>query len=730
MPTRIRRAPSSAATPRAASDSTVVDRSGLSWATVAAIAVSAVAVRLLHVWQMTATPFATVLFGDARGYDQWARRLAAGDWIGTDVFYQAPLYPYFLGAVYATLGADPVTARVVQALVGATSAMLLGAAAARLFDARTGLVAGLMLALYAPAIFLDGLLQKSVLDVFFVALIVYALARVVRGDAARGRWWIVVGLATGALALTRENAIVLVAVLAAWIGFGAPGLEGRRRQALGAFALGVALVLAPVAARNYAVSGGLYLTTSQFGPNFYIGNNASADGSYQSLRFGRGSPEFERLDATELAERAAGRTLTPGEVSAYWRDRALAFITGHPGAWLRLMGRKALLLVNASEAIDTESQEAYAAWSWPLRLLGWLTHVGVLLPLAVVGVWARWSDRRRLAVFGWIALAFALSTLAFYVFARYRYPLVPLLMLAAAPGLLALPRLAGEWRSRGAGIAIAVALALAVAAEVPLLSPARSRAITASNLGTAFYEAGRHDDAVARFREAIAAQPDYVPAFNNLGVALRAAGRTDEALTAYREGLALRDDYPDLHYNLANALLALGRPQEAAEHLARAASANGDSAGVHNNLGTALADQGRFVEAVAEFERAVALEPASARAHRNLGNALVEVGRQDQAYRHLTQAVTLAPDDAEARYDLGAWLLSQDRNAEAVDAFTTAIRLRPGYAEAHNNLGIAIGSTGDLTRAIAQFEEALRLRPGFADAAKNLEIARRARRTP
>ena len=39
-----------------------------------------------------------------------------------------------------------------------------------------------------------------------------------------------------------------------------------------------------------------------------------------------------------------------------------------------------------------------------------------------------------------IAAAFALSTLAFYVFARYRYPLVPLLMLAAAPGLLALPR--------------------------------------------------------------------------------------------------------------------------------------------------------------------------------------------------------------------------------------------------------------------------------------------------
>ena len=700
----------------------------LSWAALALVAGTALAVRLAHVWQMTATPFATVLLGDAKGYDQWARRLAAGDWIGADVFYQAPLYPYVLGAIYATLGADPVIARVVQALVGAGSSVLLAAAAARLFGRRAGLAAGLMLALYAPAIFLDGLLQKSVLDVFFVALIVHALARVLGGETAR-RWWALVGVATGALALTRENALILVAVLAAWIWFRVEAAS-RRRQALTAFALGVTLVLAPVAARNYAVGGGVYLTTSQFGPNFYIGNNAAADGSYQSLRFGRGSPEFERADATELAERALGRTLTPGEVSAYWRDRALAFITGEPAAWLRLMGRKALLLVNASEAIDTESQESYAEWSWPLRLLGWLTHVGVLLPLAIIGVWATWADRRRLAVFVWIALAFALSTLAFYVFARYRYPLVPLLVLAAAPGVIALPRLARTWHTRGTQAALTAAVVLAALAHVPLLSASRSQAITDTNLGTAFYEAGRHDDAAARFRRAIQVQPDYVPAFNNLGVALRAAGRTDEALQVYRQGLALRDDYPDLHYTLANALLAIGRPAEAAEHLARAAAANGDSAGVHNNLGTALADQGRFVEAVAEFERAVALEPASSKAHRNLGNALIETGRADDAHRHLTEAVRLAPDDAEARYDLGAWLLSRDRNAEAVDAFTAAIRLRPGYAEAHNNLGIALGSTGDLPRAIAQFEEALRLQPGFADAAKNLEIARRARRTP
>ena len=31
--------------------------------------------------------------GDSHAYDAWAQRIAAGDWVGGDVFYQAPLYP-------------------------------------------------------------------------------------------------------------------------------------------------------------------------------------------------------------------------------------------------------------------------------------------------------------------------------------------------------------------------------------------------------------------------------------------------------------------------------------------------------------------------------------------------------------------------------------------------------------------------------------------------------------
>src|SRR5262245_64077585 len=117
--------------------------------------------------------------GDSHGYDEWAQRIAAGDWLGHEVFYQAPLYPYLLGVTYAIAGRSLLVVRIVQALIGSASCVLLALAGTRLFSPRVGVTAGVMLALYAPAVFFDGLLERSPLDVFFVCL-----ARCVSSHAA------------------------------------------------------------------------------------------------------------------------------------------------------------------------------------------------------------------------------------------------------------------------------------------------------------------------------------------------------------------------------------------------------------------------------------------------------------------------------------------------------------------------------------------------------------------
>ena len=680
-------------------------------------------VRLVHVWQIRTSPFFDVLMGDANGYDQWAQRIAAGDWIGSEVFYQAPLYPYFLGVIYTLFGHDLLVVRLIQAVIGSASCVLLGMAGARFFSRKVGLIAGLGLALWAPAIFFDGLLQKSVLDVFFVCLMLWLLARLVSPDEARIDW-MALGLTMGALALTRENALVFIIVIATW--------AWRRRErpaALLSFAAGLAIVLAPVVARNYAVDGGFYLTTSQFGSNFYIGNNPGADGTYASIRFGRGAPEYERIDATEVAAAATGRTLSPSEVSSYWTGRALDYIRSQPADWLRLTGRKVLLLVNRNEMIDTESQESYADWSAPLAVLGWITHFGILVPLAVLGLIVTWHDRQRLWILHALLVTYALSVVMFYVFARYRYPLVPLLLLFAAAPFEVHPRdLVARMRlHRGRGwLAVTTIAILATVANLPLLSPALMQAITENNLGTALQERKRYDEAIARHERAIELAPDYAPAYNNLGAALRAAGRTSEAVARYRKALELKPDFASANYNLANALLEQGDTGASAEQFRATLALTPQSVEAQNNLGIALAKKGDTAGAIAAFRAALVIDERSVHAHRNLGNMLIDAGARAEGMTHLERAIALAPGEPDAIYDVGTVLLEDQNFAAAATRFEAALRIRPDWPEAHNNLGIALASQGRVAAALTHFERAVQLQPDFASARANRDQARAA----
>jgi tetratricopeptide (TPR) repeat protein len=686
------------------------------------IFVVAFAVRLIHLWQLRPTPFFDTLLGDANSYDQWAVRLASGDWIGSDVFYQAPLYPYFLGVVYTIFGRDLLVVRVLQAAIGSASCVLLGLACARLFSKRVGLIAGLALALWAPAIFFDSLLQKAVLDMFFMCLSLWLIARIIDDGGASGFSRIVLGCSMAALSLSRENGLVLIGVVAIWLWF------SERRKVL-YFVAGLLIVFAPVVARNYSVDGGFYLTTSQFGSNFYIGNNPNADGTYASIRFGRGAPEFERLDAKEVAEASVGRALSPSEVSSFWTGRALGYITSQPVSWLKLTGRKILLLFNRTEMLDTEAQESYAEFSVVLRVLGWFTHFGLLMPLAFAGVIATWPDRRRLSIVYALAFAYAASVVMFFVFARYRYPLVPFLILfAAAPfdsgarEYLANTFTQGSRRRQLAALLIAVA----IFCNLPLLSSTLMMSITENNLGTAFLEKGQYDQAIAHNERSIALRPDYAPGYNNLGAALRAAGRLDEAIARYQQALELKPDFASASYNLANAQLEQGKAGDSVESFRRSLAANPNSVESHNNLGTALANRGDAAGAIAEFRAALAIDDRSVLAHRNLGNMLVDAGQRTEGMSHLERAAQLAPSEPEALYDIGTILLQDQNFKTAAARFESALKIRPDWAEAHNNLGIALASQGRVAEALTHFERAVALKPSMEDARANRDQAKAA----
>jgi len=704
----------------------------------AAVAAAALLLRLLNLADLAGTTLASVLMGDGRVYDAWATQLASGQWLGTDVFYQAPLYPYLLGVFYAAAGHSVAAVRVAQAAGGALSCVLLAAAGRRFFSARVGLVAGAMLVCYPAAIFFDALVQKASLDLLLMTIVLASAGAFYAHQ--RRRWLLVLGLTLGLFMLNRENTRVLYPVLAGWLVLGFGRETWRQRLTwVAVFTAAVVAALAPVAIRNYYVGGELLISTSQAGPNFYIGNHSGARGSYDPLLPDRGDPVFERTDATQLAEKAAGRKLAPGEVSSYWTRRTFEDIRSSPWAWIKLMGWKLLLTLNAQELVDTESVTAYAEDSRVIGGLLWF-NFGIVLPLAAIGVSrsrARWRD---LGILYAIALGFALSMALFYVVARYRHPLVPIVLLFAAAAVAAIPELfpgrpaaapemsrksrrqarvehgdapvdpaSAKARWRAWMPALAVGACVAVVANLPLRL---TEDATYLNVGTELLKAGRPADAVPFLQRAVAVSPDYARARLALGDALIRTSRPDEAIPYLEQALRLTPESGTAHNALGLALSKAGRPQDALAHLVEAVRLDPRTSAPHTNLGMALWQVGRQAEAVEQYREAQRLEPDNATVENNLGATLQQLGDPAGALPFLEKAVQLKPDYAEAHANLASSLQATGEGPKALTHLGEAIRLQPGNFALHANMGQLLLDAGRKAEALGQFEEASRLAPG------------------
>ena len=580
------------------------------WTPLLAVALLALIVRLVYLWQVSQAPFFHLRLGDAEAYHEWALRIASGDWRGDGVFYQAPLYPYFLAGTYALFGDGAAMVRFIQAIIGSLSCVVLAATGTALFG-RRGAVAGLLLAIYPAAIFLDGLFDKTTLVSFFTVTLLYLLAaRHVRLREC------LAGMVLGLLSLTRENALLLICPVLLW--FLIAERQSRPALTAAAFLGGCALVLLPVGARNYVVGGEFHLTTSQFGPNFYIGNHAGARGLYDPLVAGHGSVADERVDATRLAEEASGRTLSPEEVSSFWTGKAFEFIRAQPGAWFGQLARKLALTYNAAEIADTESQEVYAEWSSLLRALGPLSF-GVVLGLAAFGVCMTARTWPRLWFLHAIVLTYTLSIVIFFVFARYRFPLVPVLILFAAGGI-------AVWREQSARPmrlwAFAAFVLAAGVAYLPLEDTRADRVAHYVNIGNAFLEdSGTWDQAGVFYGKALAESPRSPASHFGMGTLLTQRRQHREALGHYQAAVEGWPDNADLRLNLAVALAAVGENQGALEQLDAAASLRAADPTAYTVAGNLLLTTGRFVEAKQKFEQALSVNSSAPGAREGLQKA-------------------------------------------------------------------------------------------------------------
>ncbi|HEX4824759.1 MAG TPA: tetratricopeptide repeat protein [Candidatus Polarisedimenticolaceae bacterium] len=718
----------------------------------AVIFVVAFALRGAHVAAISHTPFAHVLMGDARGYDRWAAEIAGGDWLGKETFYQAPLYPYVLGALYTIAGHDPSAARWLQAILGAFACVLLAWAGRQWFSERHGIVAGAVLAVYPAAIFFDGLIQKAALDNLLMCAVLAAAGTFALSE--RMALVPLLGVLLGLFALTRENALVFIVVLAAWIPWqlAARPLRDRMRGVL-LLVAGVAIVLLPVGLRNLAVGGDFLLTTSQAGPNFYIGNHEGANGRYVPIRPGREIPEFERTDAREVAEQAVGHPLSPAAVSSYWWSRAFAWIRAHPGDWAALFVRKIAYTWNRAEIADTESLEVHASASPVLGALTAILGFGTLVAFAVPGMVVAWRAKPRPLLLYAMLFPFSIAVAVFYVFARYRFPMVPLLILFASAALVSgLDWIRDRKRRVEAPVAAAVAVGAILGLMPPMVPPQSSMRLAEMNLGIAFAEIHEYENAVASFRRAIALAPRVAQAHYELGRSLVALGRIDDAQkelqaavdldprsadahdelgallvrrgdpaaaeAQFKEAHAIDPQRPTTLANLGSVALKQGRAAEAAEWYAQAIALAPAIAGYHYGHAVALIDAGRADEAIAELRETIRLDPASAAAYDDLGVTLARGGDLAGAERSFEAAYRIDPKRTSSLINLGGIAASRGENDRAADWYRKAIAVEPHLTAARLNLALVLEKAGRLDEARHEAQEALRLDPNNPDAAR------------
>ena len=288
--------------------------------------------------RFAASSYAEPVTGDTAFYADWAQRIANGELTDFRAFYGQPLYAYLLGAVFRVAGFQPLLIAAIQAVLDALTAVIIYHIALLVFRNAPrravviGAVAAAGWALFLPAATYSLLLiPASWLALGWWFAVWWLLRRSANASAAE---WFVVAAGIGAVAMISATVLFALPLFLA--------RAAMQRFAPGALAvlLGLLAGTAPAWLHNTLLAHDPVFLSAHSGVNFWIGNNPEANG-FPRVPRDLPSEQAALLQASiSIPEAAAGHDLKRSEVSAYWSNRARAFIAAQPAQWLRLVGVK------------------------------------------------------------------------------------------------------------------------------------------------------------------------------------------------------------------------------------------------------------------------------------------------------------------------------------------------------------------------------------------------------
>ena len=300
------------------------------------------ALRIVHLSSELQSPLSYQPGPDEIYYLHFGQAVASGVGMDAPEFtFMDPGYGYLLGAIFKVIGVNLFAVYFLQALLDTATAFGILTIGKMLGRPIAGAYGALLYAFNATAImFCATLLKETSVAAYLTWWVVAALAIL---SSERKRAWLAFGLRCGIGFAVRSTLSIL-----GLLGLLLPKIAGRTwavsAKLDGLLIVGLALALAPWAARNHEAFGGLSPLPQNGGivlhQAYNIDNPMSAIWIPPFVDYSDPS-EIWRGYAAEASARA-GHPLLPPAVNEYWRGAALLFMREHPKTVMEHIAGKSL----------------------------------------------------------------------------------------------------------------------------------------------------------------------------------------------------------------------------------------------------------------------------------------------------------------------------------------------------------------------------------------------------
>ncbi len=615
-----------------------------------AILALGVIIRLLFLWEYYHDPQWGQLLVDSLFHDHWAKSIAGGDILGSAPYFRAPFYIYVLGLIYYLSDNSLLIARIFGHLVGLAGVAATYLIALRLFKKRTAVTAGIIHALYPIAIYFE---SELLVDSMFTTMILYSiLFFIISLEKRSTRYFFLTGIMIGMAAITRAVILGMIPLYLIWY-----LIEFRdwKKWALRSLLVvcGIIIPIIPITIRNEAVGHDFVLIASSGGINFYIGNNESADGYSASLPPPLGN-SWELKDMKYLAEKETGHEMKASEISSFYYGKGFEWILHNPGSFIDLYLKKLKFAVNNLEISNNRNLSYFFRINTVLHIIP--LNFAVIFAFGVIGT-VLLTRQREKSLLQWFlpvyAVWYILLIALFFINARFRLPIIPVLIILSAYGVVTTVEIIfrGKFNVRTAEAFAGGILALVIA-----LLPIK--------------DVSKEDTKSALFNRA-----NYQLNQGNL----------NEAIDLFNRLLKQNRGYPDANLNLGAAYLKAGKVDLAERYFKTELKYHPKRARAYSNLASIDYLRGDYTKSIELADRALELRPQLLDAHLIKMRTYFAMGDTTGLENAVREAEGSLADRAAIDLEAGIIYTSLKKYNRAIDYLEEAFKSKPTAAEIDDN---------------------------------------------